>query len=50
MKSGQYVRLNNQIYIFLGYIDYKKSRAVIADHHGNKIDIFVHKLNIYHDK
>ena len=40
MKSGQYVRLNNLQYMFLGYIDYKKTRAIIADIHGNKIEIF----------
>ena len=38
MKSGQYVYLNNYRYIFLGFIDYKRTRCLIADSYGNKIE------------
>jgi hypothetical protein len=38
-KSGQFVSLNNMMYLFLGYSDYKKKYCVLADKHGNKLKI-----------
>jgi hypothetical protein len=40
MKTGQYFRMNNQQYLFLGYSDYKKVWGVAADIHGNKITFY----------
>ena len=40
IKTGQIIYFNNMQYLFLGYIDSKFKRAIIADKHGNKIDIW----------
>ena len=47
MKSGQFVYMNNHMYLFLGYIDYAKKRCLIADSHGNKIEAWSTNINIY---
>lgn len=48
-KSGQFVLLvKAQLpYLFLGYCDYKRTRCVVADRHGNKVELFAKDLAIY---
>jgi hypothetical protein len=45
LKTGTYVYLNGNQYLFLGYSDYKRKWLVIADTHGNKLTI--HESDIY---
>jgi hypothetical protein len=35
INSGQDIKFSGQYYIFLGYVDYKRRRCMIADRHGN---------------
>jgi hypothetical protein len=46
-KCGQYVRLNqiNHDYLFLGYIDNDCKRGIVADVHGNKVEVEISKLS-----
>jgi hypothetical protein len=43
-KSGQNVFFNNDKYLFLGYIDYKRKRSLIADKYGNKLETWTINL------
>jgi hypothetical protein len=35
MKSGQTIYINNKPYLFLGYVDYKRTIWFVADMNGN---------------
>ena len=35
LKNGEYVYINNLRYMFLGYSDYERKYAKIADMYGN---------------
>jgi len=45
IKSGQYVYLSGLSYLFLGYSDYKRMRGIIADKHGNRVEVWVERLS-----
>jgi hypothetical protein len=40
IKTGSYVIFCKRKHLFLGYIDSKKRRCIIADNYGNKIEIW----------
>jgi hypothetical protein len=44
-KCGQNVRLNEQTYLFLGYTDNDCKRGIVADVHGNKVEIEISNLS-----
>jgi hypothetical protein len=45
LKCGQYVWLDGQVLcLFLGYIENKFVRCVVADLHGNKQQVWVDRL------
>lgn len=35
MLCGQYVDIQGVMHVFLGYVDYKRSRGMFADQYGN---------------
>lgn len=35
---------SNRTHLFLGYIDYKKKRCMIADYDGNKIELWSNQI------
>jgi hypothetical protein len=39
LKCGEYVKYGDFTYLFLGYIDSKFKWCVIADKHGNKLEV-----------
>lgn len=39
-KSGQYITLHDQLYLVLGYSDYKRKILIVADKHGNTNEIY----------
>ena len=44
IKTGAYIIFNKEKYLFLGYIDYKKKRCLLADQYGNKIEVWSNDL------
>lgn len=44
-KCGQNVRMNEQTYLFLGYIDNDCKRGIVADVHGNKVEVQISNLS-----
>jgi hypothetical protein len=45
MKSGQYVMKNSLLYMFLGYVDYKRKRCLLADRYGNTHVSWIEDVN-----
>jgi hypothetical protein len=45
LKCGQDVRFNQHIYLFLGYIDNDGKRGIVADKHGNKVEVEISNLS-----
>lgn len=39
-KSGEYIKIGDITYLFLGYIDSKYKRCMVADRYGNKIELW----------
>jgi hypothetical protein len=46
IKTGQYVSFCGKKHIFLGYIDSKGLRCLIADKHGNKLKLFIEQIGL----
>lgn len=47
IKSGQFIKYGELMYLFLGYCDYKRKLCLIADRHGNKTEVFANLVSIY---
>lgn len=44
--SGTFVKHKGLTYLFLGYIDYKMKRFMVADRYGNKIELWTEFVTV----
>lgn len=45
IKSGEYCYIQNIRYLFLGYINYKRTLCYLADMYGNTCKVWIDYIN-----